>query len=42
MKGIPEYITFLIKNLYEGQEAMIRTHYGETECFKVNKGVRQA
>ena len=35
-----EHITILIKNLYEGQEARVRTHYWETEWFKVNKGVR--
>ena len=41
MMGIPENITIRIKNLYEGQEAMVRTHYEETVWFKVNKGVRQ-
>ena len=41
MMGIPEHITILKKNLYEGQEAMTRTQYGVTEWFKVNKGVRQ-
>ena len=37
MMGIPENITILMKNLYEGQEAIVRTHNGETEGFKVNK-----
>ena len=41
MIDIPEHITILIKSLYEGQEAKVRTHYGEPEWFKVNKGVRQ-
>ena len=41
MMGISEHITILIKNLNEGQEVMVWTHYGETEWFKVNKGVRQ-
>ena len=41
MMDIPEHITVLIKNLHEGQEAVVRTQYGETEQFKANKGVRQ-
>ena len=39
--GHPEHITMLMKYLYEGQEVTVQTHYGETEWFKVNKGIRQ-
>ena len=39
--GIPSHITTLIKNLYTGQEAVVRTEAGDTEWFPIGKGVRQ-
>ena len=34
-------MTCLLRNLYEGQEATIRTEHGTTDCFQIRKGVRQ-
>ena len=39
--GIPEHLTCLLRNLYAGQEATIRTGHGTTDWFQVGKGVRQ-
>ena len=39
--GIPDYLTCLMRNLYVGQEATIRTGHGTTDCFKIGKGVSQ-
>ena len=39
--GIPDHLTCLLKNLYSGQEATIRTGYGTTDWFQIGKGVRQ-
>ena len=39
--GIPDHLTCLLGNLYVGQEATIRTLYGTTDWFKIEKGVRQ-
>ena len=39
--GIPDHFTCLLGNLYAGQEATVRTLYGTTDLFKVEKGVRQ-
>ena len=39
--GIPEYLTCLLRNLYVGQEAIVRTVYGTTDWFKIEKGVWQ-
>ena len=39
--GIPKHLTCLLINLYAGQEATVRTLYGTTDSFKVEKGVRQ-
>ena len=39
--GIPDHLTFLLKNLYAGQEATGRTGHGTTDCFQIRKGVRQ-
>ena len=39
--GIPDYLTCLLRNLYEGQEATVRTGYGTTDWFQIGKGVRQ-
>ena len=39
--GIPEYLTCLLRNLYTGQEATVRTGYGTTDWFQIRKGVCQ-
>ena len=39
--GIPDHLTCLLRNLYAGQEATVRTGHGTTECFQIGKGVRQ-
>ena len=39
--GIPEHLTCLLRNLYTGQEATVRTGQGTTDWFQVGKGVHQ-
>ena len=39
--GIPDPLTCLLRNLYAGQEATIRTEHGTTDWFQIGKGVRQ-
>ena len=39
--GIPNHLTWLLKNLYTGQEATVRTGYGTTDWFQIGKGVCQ-
>ena len=39
--GIPDYLTFLLRNLYAGQEKTVRTRHG-TDGFQIGKGVRQS
>ena len=39
--GIPDHLTCLLKNLYAGQEATVRTEHGTTDWFQIGKGVRQ-
>ena len=39
--GIPDRLTCLLKNLYAGQEAIVRTGHGTTDWFQIEKGVRQ-
>ena len=39
--GIPDHLTCLLRNLYVGQEATVRTLYGTTNWFKIEKGVQQ-
>ena len=39
--GIPDHLTHLLRNLYAGQEATVRTGYGTTGWFQIGKGVRQ-
>ena len=39
--GIPDHLTCLLKNLYAGQEATVRTGHGTTDWFPIGKGVRQ-
>ena len=38
--GIPEHLTCLLRNLYEGQETTVRTGHGTTDWFQRGKGVR--
>ena len=38
---IPNRLTCLLRNLYAGQEATVRTEHGTTEWFKIGKGVSQ-
>ena len=40
--GIPDHLTHLLTNLYAGQEATVRTGYGTTEWFRIEKGVCQS
>ena len=38
---MPDHLTCLLKNLYAGQEATVRTAHGTTDWFQIGKGVRQ-
>ena len=38
---IPDHLTCLLRNLYAGQEATVRTGHGTTDCFQIGKRVRQ-
>ena len=38
---IPDHLTCLLRNLYEGQEATVRTGRGTTDWFQIEKGVRR-
>ena len=40
--GIPDHLTCLLRNLYSGQEATLRTGHGTTDWFQIGKGVHQA
>ena len=40
--GIPDHLTFLLRNLYAGQEATVRTGHGTTDWFQIEKGVCQS
>ena len=35
--GIPDYLTYLLRNLYAGQEATVRTGHGTTDWFQIRK-----
>ena len=39
--GIPDHLTCLLRNLYAGQEATVRTGHGTTDWFQIGKGIRQ-
>ena len=39
--GIPDHLTCLLRNLYAGQEATVRTGHGTTDGFQIGKGVCQ-
>ena len=38
---IPDHLTYLLRNLYAGHEATVRTGHGKTDWFQIGKGVRQ-
>ena len=40
--GIPDYLTCLLRNLYAGQEATVRTGHGTMDWFQIGKGVHQS
>ena len=39
--GIPDHLTYLLRNLYAGQVATVRTEHGTTDWFQIGKGVPQ-
>ena len=39
--GIPDHLTCLVRNLYAGREATVRTGHGTTDWFQIGKGVCQ-
>ena len=39
--GIPDHLICLLRNLYAGHEAIVRTGHGTTDWFQIGKGVRQ-
>ena len=39
--GIPDHLTCLVRNLYAGQEATVRTGHGTTDWYQIGKGVHQ-
>ena len=39
--GIPDHLTCLLRNLYSGQEATVRTEHGTADWFQIGKGVPQ-
>ena len=39
--GIPDHLTCLLRNVYAGQEAAVRTGHGTTDWFQIGKGVHQ-
>ena len=39
--GIPDYLTCLLRNLYAGQEATVKTGHGTTDWFQIRKGVHR-
>ena len=40
--GITDHLTYLLRNLYAGQEAIVRTGHGATHWFQIRKGVHQS
>ena len=39
--GIPDHLTCLLRNLYAGQEATVRTGHGTKDWFQIGKGIHQ-
>ena len=40
--GITDYLAYILRNLYKGQEATVRTSHGKMDWFQIGKGVHQA
>ena len=40
-RGLPDHLTCLLRNLYAGQEATVRTGHGTTDWFQIEKGIHQ-
>ena len=40
--GIPDHLTFILRNLYASQEATVRIGHGRTDWFQIRKGVRHS
>ena len=40
--GLPDHLTCILRNLYEGQEATVRTGHGKTDWFQTGKGACQS
>ena len=40
--GLPDHLTCILRNLYVGQEATLRTRHGTTDWFQIRKGVHQS
>ena len=40
-RGVPDHLTYVLRNLYLGQEAIVRTGHGTMDWFKIGKGVQQ-
>ena len=40
--GMPDHLTCLLRNLYAGQEATVRTEHGTIDWFKIGKGIQQS
>ena len=40
--GLPDHLTYLLRNLYAGQKATFTTEYGTRDWFQIGKGVRQS
>ena len=39
--GVPDHLTSLLRNLYAGQEATVRTGHGTTDWFQIERGIHQ-
>jgi len=39
--GVPDHLTYLLRNLYAGQETIVRSGYGTTDWFRIGKGIQQ-
>ena len=39
--GVPDHLTYLLRNLYAGKEAKVRSRHGTMDWFQIGKGVRQ-
>ena len=40
-RGLPDHLSYLLRNTYAGQEATVRTGHGKTDWFQIGKGVCQ-